>query len=118
VGTSNTIKGNTVIGGAQGIYFSGTSATLVTTNNVIDSNFVSGFNNNGVYVANSHFTSVSKNEVTLLDTRLSIGYGVYANNLDSAYQINGNKVMGGATTQTTYGIYGTGCGPEVFPTTK
>ena len=114
VGTSNTIKGNTVIGGAQGIYFSGTSATLVTTNNVIDSNFVSGFNNNGVYVANSHYTSVSKNEVTLLDTRLSIGYGVYANNLDSAYQINGNKVMGGATTQTTYGIYGTGCGSNQY----
>ncbi|MFM7671831.1 MAG: gliding motility-associated C-terminal domain-containing protein [Bacteroidota bacterium] len=114
VGTGNTIKGNTVIGGAQGIHFSGTSATLVTTNNVIDSNFVSNFNNNGVYVANSNFTSVNKNEVTLLDTRASTGYGVYANNLDSSYQVNGNKVMGGATTQITYGIYGTGCGSNGY----
>lgn len=114
VGTNNTIKGNTVIGGAQGIYFSGTSATLVTAYNSIDSNIVSGFNNNGVYVANSNYTSVSKNEVTLLDTRTAIGYGVYANNLDSAYQVNGNKVMGGATTQTSYGIYATGCGSNQY----
>ncbi len=114
VGTNNTIKGNTVIGGNQGIYYGGTSTILVTSNNVIDSNIVSGFNNNGVYVLNSNYTSVSKNEVALLDSRTAIGYGVYANNLDSAYQINGNKVTGGTTTQTSYGIYASGCGSTQY----
>ncbi len=104
-GTNHVIKGNTITGGMSGIYFAA-AAAIPARNNVIDSNTVSGSYNYGIYSANSYFSSVSKNMVTVTTPRSATTYGIYISSNDSAYQVNNNKVtVNGTTNTTTYGIY-------------
>ncbi|MBK8951648.1 MAG: gliding motility-associated C-terminal domain-containing protein [Chitinophagaceae bacterium] len=107
-GSNHTIKGNTVNGGTTGIYFSGSTAT-VPRNNFIDSNTVAGSYYYNVYVANTWFTSVSKNNITVTAPRNTTAYGIYLNNCDSALKANNNSVNVSGSVVTTYGMYLTGC---------
>jgi len=108
-GTDVVIKGNTITGGAAGIYLAGTSTSLPFLNNVIDSNTISGHYYYGIYRSNSWFSSVTKNSIPVTLPRNSTSYGIYLTNNDSAYQVNENRVTISGTTSTAYGIYLTGC---------
>lgn len=107
-GGNHVIRGNTITGGISGIYISG--ATNPTSDfNVIDSNFVNGSHFYNIYTGNLHFTSVSRNTVTVTGARNTTTYGIYVTNADSAFQVNRNRVtVSGSTVTTTYGIYVTG----------
>ncbi len=108
-GGNNVIKGNTISGGASGIYFTGFSTTLLSQDNVIDSNFVSGVHFYGIYGGNLNNVRITRNTVTRSSPVNTTAYGIYSTNNDNRYIINENRVtLSGITAGTTYGIYLTG----------
>jgi hypothetical protein len=104
-GSRNLIKGNTVTGGATGIYIWGTSATNLTVDNIIDSNTVSGAYAYGIYANFHKRAKIWKNTVNVTAPSATTSYGIYASDCDSSYTINLNKVNINAATTTVYGIY-------------
>jgi trimeric autotransporter adhesin len=109
-GSQNVIKGNTINNGAASIYFEGTSATNQTSNNTIDSNFVSGSYQYGIYAGFNERVRVTRNTVTRSGAGAASAYGIYANSCDTGYVFTGNIVnMGNNTTGTVYGMFMTDC---------
>ncbi len=109
-GSNNVIKGNTISNGSTGIYWSGTGATFLTYDNVIDSNTVNNTYQYGVYIAFNGRLTASRNTVNVTMPRNTTNYGIYSNSSDSAYIYTANKVnIEGITAGTTYGMYFTGC---------
>jgi hypothetical protein len=104
-GTGNLVKGNIVTGGAMGIYIWGTSALNLTTDNIIDSNTVSGAYAYGIYANFHKRAKLLRNTVNVTAPLTATSYGIYASDCDSSYSINGNKVNINAATTTVYGIY-------------
>jgi len=106
-GTNLVIKGNTITNGANGIYFSGTSATaLAGLNNVIDSNTVSGAYSHGIFVQYANRIQVNKNKVTLSGDPAATTAGIYANYMDSVSKLSANTVLiDNVTSANVYGIY-------------
>lgn len=111
-GSNIVLKGNTITGGTAGIHLTGSSTTLVTKNNVIDSNTVSGFNYYGIYNSNAQVNTIRKNIISQTLPLNTTSYGIYLTNNDTAYQVNHNKVSISGTTGTVYGIYLTGCAAQ------
>lgn len=111
-GSNLVIKGNKINGGVAGIYLAGSSTTLVTKNNLIDSNTVNGFYYYGIYCSNAQINTVTKNSITVTPPLNTTSYGIYLTNTDTAYQVNNNKVTLTGTTGTAYGVYLTGCAAE------
>ena len=112
IGTNNVIKANTITGGMSGIHITGTSGTLPTRYNIIDSNTINNSYNYGIYCSNAEFNTVTRNIVPVTMPRNATSYGIYLNNNDSAYQVNENKVNISGTSTTEYGIYLTGCAAQ------
>ena len=113
-GGKHVFKGNTITGGSSGIYFRGTTTTNLSYDNVIDSNNVSLNYSYGMNLGYLGRAKVNKNTV-LLETTGSTNYGIYSLSSDTAYEYVGNKVTITGTTNTTYGMYFSGCnGGEVY----
>ncbi|HEX5652831.1 MAG TPA: LamG-like jellyroll fold domain-containing protein, partial [Chitinophagaceae bacterium] len=108
-GGNHTIKGNTVTGGTSGIYIASATTPAISRYNVIDSNFVNGSYQYGIYSSGNQFVSVSKNTVNTTAPRATTSYSVYLTNSDSAYRVNDNLVNINSVTTTNYGVYLTGC---------
>lgn len=104
-GSGNVIKGNTVNNGSAGIYFEGTSATVMTKNNVIDSNLVNGSYQYGIYASFNERVKVTRNTVNRSGAGASSAYGIYGNSCDSAYTFTGNTVNMSSNTIIAYGMY-------------
>ncbi len=110
IGKANVIKGNTISGGAAGIYLEGTVAGNLTYDNIIDSNIVNRNYQYGIYVGFNGRATVSKNTVNITDPRNTTNYGIYSTSSDSAYQYIANKVnIDDVSATNTYGMYFTGC---------
>ncbi len=108
-GSNIVIRGNTITGGTNGIYFAGPGATRQSYNNVIDSNKVDGSRFYGIYTSFLGRVSITKNTVTKTSPVNTSAYGIYISNCDSAYNISRNRVnLTGITGGTAYGIYMTG----------
>ena len=105
-GTSNVIKGNTIKNGSYGIFFTGAGlAANLTVDHIIDSNFVSGYNNYGIYAAFQKRATVSRNKVTAAAPLANLSYGIYLNDCDSSFNVLRNQVTIENTTSTIYGLY-------------
>ncbi len=111
-GSDLVIKGNTINGGMAGVYLAGSSTTLVTRRNLVDSNTVNNSYYYGIYCSNAQFNTVARNIIPVTLPRNSTSYGIYLTNTDTAYQVNSNRVTITGTTATAYGIYLTGCAAE------
>lgn len=112
-GANNVIKGNTVSGGTTGIWLSGTSTTIPSNYQTLDSNTVSNNYYYGIYTSNASYLNVNKNTVSVASPRNTTTYGIYINNADSLYVVNNNQVTITGATTTTYGMYLTGCATVV-----
>lgn len=106
-GNNLLIKGNTFTGGANAIYFSGTSAVnLTNTNILIDSNTVSGTYNHGLFVQFTKNMKVTNNKIALTGVIAGNTAGLYTNYADTAFRFTGNSVTINSVTSTpTYGVY-------------
>jgi gliding motility-associated-like protein len=104
-GSENVIKGNTISNGIYAVYFSGTSATVLTKKNVIDSNTINGSYYYGIYTSFSNRMKVRNNTVNRAAPQNATSYGIYMNNADTAYEVTGNIVNINNSTGTVYGIY-------------
>ena len=78
-GSNNVIKGNTISNGTNGIYWSGTGATFLTYDNVIDSNTVNNTFQYGIYIAFNGRLTASRNTVNVTMPRNATNYGIYSN---------------------------------------
>lgn len=109
-GSDNVIKGNTISNGSAGIYFEGTSAANQAKRTVIDSNFVSGAYQYGIYTGFNERVRVTRNTVNRSGAGAASSYGIYANSNDTAYTFTGNVVnLSNNTTGTVYGMFMTDC---------
>lgn len=113
-GTDNLINRNIINGGTAGIWLAGSSTTLATNNNVIDSNTVNNSYYYGIYSLNARNNTITRNIVPVTLPRNTTSYGIYLSNNDTAYQVNNNKVNITGTTSTAYGIYLTGCAAQPY----
>ncbi len=104
-GKFNVIKGNTINNGSNGIYWSGTSIAILTTDHVIDSNTVNNTFNYGIYINFNGRINVNKNTVNLTAGGNTSSYGIYSTNSDSAFRYTGNKININGTTTIVYGMY-------------
>jgi len=104
-GTNLTIKGNTISNGANGIFFAGTSTTVLTVpGHHIDSNFVSGTYSHGISVQYTNRMKVTNNTVTINGTIAAGSAGIYLNYNDTAFRITGNKVNVSNNTASGFGM--------------
>ena len=108
-GNDNSITGNAIANGSSGIYLAGTSATIPTLRNVIDSNTVTGSYQYGIYASFNGFVKVQRNLVSRAAPVNTTSYGIYLTNCDSLYDVAGNEVDLSDLSGTQYGIYLTGC---------
>ncbi len=129
-GRNITIKGNNIIGGSQGIYFTGTSGNAVnvvaTYEHLIDSNNISNVYGAGIFTQYTLGLKVSKNHITYNTASAIATAGIYANYCDSGFNLvnnridinNTNAAIEGIHIQnTTNTIYGATClvnGNEVY----
>ncbi len=107
-GTNLVIKGNTINGGANGIYFAGTSgnatSVVATTGHLIDSNIISGNFGAGIFVQFNTKLTVSRNTIDFNGPAANGTAGIYANYCDTAFNLVNNKVNINNTTLAVNGI--------------
>ncbi len=104
-GTNLTIKGNTISGGANGIYFAGPSTTVFTTpGHLIDSNIISGNFGAGIFVQYTNRMVVTRNHISFNAPSASGTAGIYANLCDTAFVLKNNRVDINNTTLAINGI--------------
>jgi trimeric autotransporter adhesin len=104
-GTNIFIKGNTVNNGSTGIFFNGTSAAVLTQDQLIDSNTVNNAYLQGIYAGFMQRANVRKNTVNIGATSATSVYGIYASDCDSAYNFTSNKVNISNNANTAYGMF-------------
>ncbi|MFN4082088.1 MAG: T9SS type A sorting domain-containing protein [Bacteroidia bacterium] len=100
-GGSNNFTKNIITGGSMAFYLFGTSETILTDNNVIDSNIIT---NQYTYGAYFYYTSNTKFRFNDVNTNVTYtAYrGIYGFYNDSAFEITNNRIF--TTTATGYGI--------------
>jgi gliding motility-associated-like protein len=105
-GTNLILKKNNITNGANGIYFTGTSTTvLALPGHLIDSNTVSGSFHTGILVQNANDMMISGNTVNLTGPIGANAAGINTNRVDSGYRIQNNTVTINNSTVAVYGIY-------------
>jgi trimeric autotransporter adhesin len=106
-GRNIVLQANRITGGANGIYFAGTSATnLALAGHVIDSNIVSGTYSHGINVQNANRIRINHNNVALAGALGTSTAGIYTLNADSSTRIQRNTVtINGVTTGPSYGLF-------------
>ncbi|BAV04936.1 gliding motility-associated C-terminal domain-containing protein [Filimonas lacunae] len=106
-GNKLVLKGNAISNGAYGIYFAGTSATLLSGKlHVIDSNQVVGTYVAGIYAAFANSLAITNNTVTLKGVMSSNASGISTSYADTALQVRGNQVhINQVTSASVNGIY-------------
>ncbi|BAV07159.1 gliding motility-associated C-terminal domain-containing protein [Filimonas lacunae] len=105
IGSGNAIVGNTITGGANGIYFAGVSATVPTADNTIAGNTISGTYYYGIYAAYNKRILIAGNTVAVATPANSATYGIYATYCDTAYQVTGNNITISNITGNAYGLF-------------
>ncbi|MBC7887100.1 MAG: gliding motility-associated C-terminal domain-containing protein [Ferruginibacter sp.] len=103
-GSNIVIKNNTLTNGANGIYFTGTSATVLANPVIIDSNTVSGSYSHGIFTQYTNRSRIRGNTVTLGASQSAGSSGFYLDYIDSAYRLTGNTVNINNNTSGVYGI--------------
>jgi gliding motility-associated-like protein len=106
-GNNLVIKGNKISNGANGIYFAGTSATVLSgLRHVIDGNEVSGSYADGIHIEFANRITVTNNTVALTGVLAANAAGIYTNYADSAFRLKGNTVnINVVTSAVVNGIY-------------
>lgn len=106
-GVNLTIKGNTITGGSNGVYFTGSSnaaAGLALPGHIIDSNIISGNYGAGIFVQYINKIVVTRNNISYNAPSANNTAGIYANYCDSGSIFKNNKIAINNITQQTYGI--------------
>ena len=108
---SNTIIGNTIIGGNLGISMIANGIINSISGNVIKNNVVQDFYSYGIYLNGNYNAVVEGNDISR-PTRVSIGtfYGVFTTTGNVGFKISKNRIhdpfTGNATsTSNCYGVY-------------
>ena len=108
-GTDLTIKGNTITGGANGIYFAGTSGSLTNVvanyGHLIDSNNITAQYGAGIFVQFSLGLQVSRNHITYDNIAANATAGIYANYCDSGFNLVNNRIDINNTNAAIEGIH-------------
>ncbi len=108
-GTNLTIKGNTITGGANGVYFRGTSGSLTnvvaTYGHLIDSNNISAQYGAGIFAEFSLGLQISKNHISYNTPSANATAGIYANYCDSGFNLVNNRIDINNTTAAIEGIH-------------
>jgi trimeric autotransporter adhesin len=105
-GVQNTIRGNTISNGTNGIYFSGTSpAILLAPGHIIDSNTVTGAYSHGIVLQYASRIHLRKNKVVMNTAVALNSAGIFTNYADSAWKLTHNVVtIDNVTAGPVYGI--------------
>lgn len=105
-GKNIVIKGNNIYTGTHGIYFTGTSnSVLGLAGHIIESNTVNTPNGHGIMVQNMDSIQILKNTVNLKNNPAANAAGIFTNYVDSASRIIGNTVnIENVTSPAVYGI--------------
>lgn len=103
-GTNNVIKGNTILNGSTGIFLRGYSNLLRPSDNIIDSNRLTGGYYQGIYTQYHKRISASGNDITLATTLNGTIYGINADDCDSSFRLAGNSITISSSGRTSYGI--------------
>lgn len=105
-GNRIVIHNNEINNGAIGIYFAGTSTSILSANHTITNNTVNGATGYGIFAQYVKATPIVNNTVNVSAPLAATAYGIYTNYSDSGYVINANKVnISNTTTGNIYGIY-------------
>ena len=103
-GRNIVIKGNSVTNGANGIYFTGTSVTVLANPVTIDSNNISGSYSHGIYTQYTNRIKLRGNTVNLGTPQAANTAGFYLDYIDTAFRVTGNTVNINNNTSGVYGI--------------
>lgn len=104
-GTNIVLKGNNINNGAVGIFLNGVSATARALNEVVDSNFVTGAYQYGIYTNFTQQLKLNRNTINMSSPSAASSYGIYSNENDSSFVVSGNKININNTVGSVYGIY-------------
>jgi trimeric autotransporter adhesin len=103
-GRNIMIKGNTFNNGANAIFITGTSATVLAEPLTIDSNTVSGSFSHGIYTQFTKRIKIRGNTVNLGTPQAANSAGFYLDYIDTAFRLTGNTVNINNNTAGAYGI--------------
>ena len=103
-GKNILVKGNTFANGANAIYFTGTSGTVLAEPVTIDSNTASGSYSHGIYTQYTNRIKIRGNTVNLGTPQAANSAGFYLDYIDSAFRLTGNTVNINNNTAGAYGV--------------
>ncbi len=105
-GSRMVIKDNTITNGANGIYFSGVSNSVLTDpGHIITGNQVSGSYSHGLFIQFASRILVSNNNISLSGSLAPSTAGIYTNYADSSSAFRGNVVsINNVTANAVNGI--------------
>ena len=108
-GKEITIKGNNIIGGSEGIYFTGTSGNAVsvvaTYGHLIDSNNISNVYSAGIFTQYTLGLKVSRNHITYNTANANAATGIYANYCNFGFNLVNNRIDINNTNAAIEGIH-------------
>ena len=105
-GGNISLIGNTISGGAMGIYMAGVSNTILTPDNLIVNNTIDMFGNAGIYVTNQNRLTIDGNNINVTSPLTATSYGIYTNYNDSAFKVTKNNVnINNTVSGTVHGLY-------------
>ena len=107
-GKNLIIKGNTITGGANGIYFAGTTQAIgsrALIGHIIDSNQIKQNYGAGIFVQFTHGLKVTRNYINYEAPAATGTAGIYASYCDSGFNIMNNKIDINNINAAISGIY-------------